>query len=746
MKRFLLSFLSILIIGSPAFSVGENHLIGSQSPYLLQHLYNPVDWYPWGPEALEKAKRENKVIFVSVGYSSCHWCHVMEEESFENDDIAAFLNEHFVSIKIDREVQPGLDEQFMFVTQILTGTGGWPNSVFLTPEGDPFYAGGYFPPDDFMQIISKVHQAWSDAPSFIAREAAKVKTATGEYLTQKATALEVSPAVVAQTVASLLDHMDTFNGGLGVAPKFPREPLFLFLLDHADRTGEPDVLQAVTAMLDGMILGGIHDHVGGGFHRYAVDPDWHMPHFEKMLYTQALSGRLLIRAWDITGEPGYRRAAERLFDYVLRELTHPDGGFYSAQDADSLDANGESVEGAYYTWRPSDLTSLGSDAEFLRDIFQITETGDLDGASVLRLRQHPKELAPDFAVDPKDFTGKLDDLLLEMQTLRSARPAPFLDRKVLVSWNALMISTLAEASYILEDPTYYQAAVRAAEFILSRMNTPEGLKRVYFEVSPDIEGQLPDYASLGLALVALHDYAPDKIAADQWLNEALLLADEIRQRFGSPEHGLRMTENPEGLGVFIPIDDVEIPSGNSLALTLFARLNNRTQNAGIEQDSYRLANALSGNAVAGPEHRGYTIKAIQELQNGETGPLRFAAKGAVKASLNFGRPTGQITVTISMADGWHINSHKPLEDYLIATDLSVNGYPELNVEYPEATHKTLAFNSNPLTLYENELQIVADVPKTATRDAPLQATLSVQACSDEICLQPEEIQFSIWGM
>lgn len=744
MKPFLLS--AIIFLASVVAATGQpaNHLLGTKSPYLLQHLNNPVDWYPWGSEALEKARSENKLIFISVGYSSCHWCHVMEEESFENPAIAALLNSHFVSIKIDKESRPDLDEQFMYVTRILKKSGGWPNSVFLTPEGDPFHAGGYFPPEAFAKTLMQVRRAWADNPNFIISEAAKVSRAVATYMTSKAEAREVTPESVRLASDKVREKLDGFSGGYGIAPKFPREPLFLFLLDQAERAGDQEQMQAVSDMLDGMIKGGIHDHVGGGFHRYSIDPEWHEPHFEKMLYTQALTGRLLTRVWHSTGAPRHRRAAQRLFDYVLRDMRSRQGGFFSAQDADSLTSAGEPAEGGFYTWALTDLEPLKGEADLVRDVFQITPHGDIDDASILHLRELPKDLAIEFDMTSPEFTARLDQALLDMRALRSMRPAPFLDRKIILSWNAIMIETLAEAGYVLERPDYYEAAETAARYLLKQMRSPNGLRRVSYEGTSSIDGQLQDYASLALALIALHDYAPNPSADSRWLREARALADMIRHNFGAAENGYRMTQIRDGLGDIVPVDDAEIPSGNALALTLFARISHRLQAPEIEQDGFRLAAALSGHALKLPQQRGYALKAIQELQHGETGPVRHVAKGAVRAEFRHGRTTGDINIRLSIAEGWHINAHRPLEEYFVATKLSVEPYPEQAVSYPTPRIKTLSFNDAPLALYEGSLQITAKVAPSPDSAAPRQATLILQACSDETCLQPEEMTFTLW--
>lgn len=722
-----------------------NHLRGASSPYLLQHLYNPVDWYPWGGEALQKARIENRPIFVSVGYSSCHWCHVMEDESFENEAIASLLNENFVSIKIDRETRPDLDEQFVVVTQILTGTSGWPNSVFLTPEGNPFHAGGYYPPAEFKSVIARVRSDWQQDPDFVSSEAGKVARAVQAYLVQKTESRDLTPEILTAAAESLVSEMDSFHGGYGVAPKFPREPILLFLLDLAQRTGREDYLNAVTNALDGMIKGGIHDQVGGGFHRYAIDPEWHVPHFEKMLYTQALTGRLLVRAWIITGRPRYKRAAERAFDYVLRELLDQDGGFYSAQDADSLNASGESVEGAFYIWVETDLIGLGDDADIIAETFQITPDGDFEGANVLNLSELPEAVAEQRNEDPVQFVMRLDEMLGKMRLAREARPAPFLDRKIILSWNAAMIETLAEAAHFLKRPDYYNAAQAAARFILTRMRNNGQLKRISFQGNSGTPAQLQDHAGLALALIALHDFAPNRENSEKWLREAHAIANQTRKGFGSAASGFRMTRRKTGISDIIPIDDTELPSGNALALNMLARLRNRMRLSEIEQDGFRLAAAISGSAIENPEVRASTIKAIQEMLIGDTGTVRHLAHGNVRVEIDYARHDRKLTATIWVADGWHINANKPLDDYSIPTQLSLEGNTELIIVYPDPVVKSLSFSKSPLALYEGVVELSTSLPKNIEAGSSQVVKLSLQACSDAICLQPENLEFVFWN-
>lgn len=725
MKSILLAVITFLV-GSAVSAQTPNHLLGQDSPYLQQHLYNEVDWYPWGDEALAKAKAEHKPIFLSVGYSSCHWCHVMEEESFENETIGAFLNEHFISIKIDRERRPDLDEQFMLVTQSLTGSGGWPNSVFLTSNADPFYAGTYFPPEEFLDVIMQINNEWQADSVELGANAAEFSGLVRNYMSRSAAAKDLTPEAVRAAAKGILSEIDDFNGGLGVSPKFPRESTFLFLLDQAERDGDTELLTAVLGALDGMLMGGIHDHVGGGFHRYATDPEWHVPHFEKMLYNQALIGRLLVRAWRITGEYRYRRAMERTFDYVLREMRAPSGGFYSAQDADSLDTNGQLKEGVFYTWTPTEIQEvLGGDANYFIRAFNITEDGNIEGSNSIHL------------TETVDFS-RIDPFLDTLRVARQQRTTPLTDSKIIASWNAAMIETLAEAAYEFDRPDYYDAAAKATTFILSDMRHGNTLQRVSFEGNASTDGQLEDYAGMGLALIALHDHGTKD---NDWLTQADQIATEVFARFAEQDGPYRMTERVDGLGTFYPIDDSEIPSGNALALNLFVGLGNRMEAPLRTQLATVLAAALSANALEATELRAYTLIGSQALNLGESGSVRSVASGAVQVAADIDRNSQTIRLRIRVKDGWHVNAHAPLEDYFIPTDLAIADVPITADAYPDPLIKPLAFNDKMLSIYEGEFELVGMIPKTAN---PSFAVLTVQACSDTICLQPEELSFTIW--
>ncbi len=718
-----------------------NNLAGLASPYLQQHVYNAVNWYPWGEEALEKARIENKPIFLSVGYSTCHWCRVMAEESFEDEEIGAFLNQHFVSIKIDRERRPDLDEQFMLVTQVITGGGGWPNTVFLTPEKNPFYAGTYFPPQDFLDLLQQLVALWEDDRANLLADGARIGDTVRQYMSRSAAARDLTPEAITAAADILLDDVDVFYGGFGVAPKFPREANLLFLLDQAERRADPDLLTVVTEALDGMLIGGIHDQIGGGFHRYTVDESWQIPHFEKMLYNQALIGRLLVRAYAATGKFRYRRAAIRTFDYVLRKMRAPAGGFYSAQDADSMGTEGKLEEGVYYLWTPRQITAaLDADAPFALDALGVTEEGNFEGTNILHLKQLPGE-------NQIEFYTRLDAVLNQLHTARNNRIPPHRDEKIVVDWNASMIETLAEAASVLQRPHYYQTALNAADYITTQMMAANGdLNRISFEGGVGTPALLSDYAGLGVAFLALFDHAPDGVEPKALLESAQQLAGQITTRFADPRSEntpFSMKSEPDGLGKFLPIDDSEVPAGNALALALFDGLAKRTGDPQYARQARLLAAALSGHALAAPHLRGYTLRTALALSHGETGPIRYLANGVVKVTSSVDRQNNTTSVSFDIAKGWHINASVPLEDYLIPTQMSVSGMALPAENFPAPIIKALGFNAQPLALYEGTLQLSAPLPQNTSSD-PGQVLLVLQTCSDQICLAPEEVTFTLW--
>ncbi len=739
MRLFLIL---VLLAALPGALMAGNRLADAPSPYLSQHANNPVNWYPWGTEALEKARREGRPVFVSVGYSTCYWCRVMEEESFANQKVADILNAHFIAIKVDREQRPDLDERFILVTSMLAGTAGWPNNVFLTPEGEPFHGAGYMPRKDFMRLLKETARQWQARPETIRAEAAAIAERLRDYLDQPSDMQKISQNEILALARTMLDDFDSFSGGFGTAPKFPREMMLLLLLDQAERSGDPVLLEAALTTLDGMIRGGIHDHPGGGFHRYAVDPEWHVPHFEKMLYNQALIGRALLRAHVLTGRETYARAARRTLDFALRELQAEEGAFHAALDAGSPGPEGHYSEGAFYVWSPARIrAALSPDLppdliEALITAFGVSEHGlaELDGESVLHLQSGPAQAAAELGLEPAAF----DRILEILRKARETRPRPLVDEKIIVAWNGEMIATLAEAGWLLDAPEYTRAATRAAEFILNRMWTQEGLRRVWFNGQAGIDAQLADHAALGLALLALYDFSgpPDDEHARRWLAPARRLADEMQARFAEPGLPMRMLETPESFGPFRPLDDTELASGNALALSFLNRLDRR--DGQMPPRAQAPATVLSGHARRHPVQRAGLLAALAEQIGGATGPLRYSPGGAVRLSLKRNN-----ILRLSLRTGWHINAHRPHDENLIATVVSVNGTPLPASHYPAPVLRRPGFSPKPLALYEKTV-VLPLPPLRGGNGAPARISATIQACSDQICLQPENIGFLRW--
>ena len=507
-----------------------NRLINETSPYLLQHANNPVDWYPWGEEALERARSEDKPILLSIGYSACHWCHVMERESFEDEIIAGMMNENFVSIKVDREERPDLDQVYMQAVQMLTGSGGWPMTVFLTPEGKPFYGGTYFPPTDrqgmpgFPRLITSIAEAYKTNKGEVDRVTQQLTTQmTQSNQIPKGTSI-LTVDILHQAYSTLATNFDYQNGGFGNAPKFPQPMGPEFLLRYYHHGYNPRALELVEITLEKMAYGGIYDQIGGGFHRYSTDAYWLVPHFEKMLYDNALLARLYLHTHLITGRPLYRRIVEETLDYVLREMTDSSGGFYSAQDADS-----EGVEGKFFVWTPDEIRAVlgDADSEVFSSYYGVTPNGNFEGENILNIRQDPEAFA-----EAHDLTQEqLDEIISRsskaLLDVRGKRIHPMRDDKVLASWNGLMLRSFAEAAAALGRADYLEAAVKNAGFLVGTMKSQGRLLRTYRDGHAKLLGYLEDYSFVVDGLLALYEATFDI----RWLDEAVTLADSMIELF-----------------------------------------------------------------------------------------------------------------------------------------------------------------------------------------------------------------------
>jgi uncharacterized protein YyaL (SSP411 family) len=576
----------------------SNRLASEKSPYLLQHAHNPVDWFPWGDEAFEKARVENKPVFLSIGYSTCHWCHVMERESFENESVAEVLNRHFVSIKVDREERPDVDRVYMLFVQATTGSGGWPMSVFLTPDRKPFYGGTYFAPDGrygrpgFRAILESLARTWNEDRARVEANAGQIVAQLSEYASVAPDRAEAGKEALDSAFQSFRRMFDPRLGGFGGAPKFPRPSVHNFLLRYYAETGNREALDMVLLTLEEMAKGGMNDQLGGGFHRYSVDARWFVPHFEKMLYDQAQLAISYLEAFQITRDGRYAAAARDIFSYVQRDLMHADGAFFSAEDADSADPQnpeGHKREGAFYVWTMQEIQSAlaPEDARIFCARFGVRENGNVDddphgefgGQNILYQAQTIEETASQAGVRPEDVRASLAQSIHTLMQIRSARPRPHLDDKILTGWNGLMISAFARGAQILDEPRLAEAAQGAAVFIRRNLfdESRQVLLRRFRDGQAAVDGFLDDYGFFILALLDLYETTFD--AGD--LRFAIQLAERAIELFEDRQNGGFFSAPPGSSDLVLHLkDDYDgaEPSGNSamaLALLRLARMGDR---------------------------------------------------------------------------------------------------------------------------------------------------------------------------
>lgn len=687
-----------------------NRLIGEASPYLLQHAHNPVDWHPWSQETLAKAARLDRPIFLSVGYSTCHWCHVMEEESFDDLEVAAVLNRWFIPVKIDREQMPALDHVYITATQLQQGHAGWPNSVFLMSDGRPFHTGTYFPRDVFLQMLGGIGQAWASGQRRDEIEAvARQLTEAVQKVTRMAgaEAVPLDGAVMAKAVRELAGMLNELEGGFSQTQQFPHEGYLLFLLDHWRRTGEAAALEMVELTLAAIVAGGLHDHAGGGFHRYTVDPNWRTPHFEKMLYNQALLGRALVEAWEITGEAGLRRAAERTFAYVARDMTDAAGAFFTAEDADSLDGAGRREEGAFYVWTPEEMATVAGDAAVTA--LGIDQPPTIEAGAVIHFD-------PEGGLDLAPHDGVLE----QVRIARETRPRPIRDDKVIAGWNGLMIRALADGAAAFGEPRYAAMAARAAEALWTRHWDGTRLARLWAAGEARSEAALEDYAWAALGFLALFDATGETL----WRDRAAVLARVLWERFGDETGRLRMAAAGPLGPVYDSADDA-VPSGESSALELLARLARRGDNPEVEARALALRAALSGALADAPLLRPDALVASRILDEGGSGRRRVLARGRARVHLMADR------LVLEIAQGWHVNAHAPGPDWLIGA--AVGG---AEADWPAGEALAAGFAEAPVRVYSGRVEI----PLAATGRA---VQLTVQTCSDQICLEPETATFRL---
>ena len=595
-----------------------NRLQHETSPYLLQHKDNPVDWYPWGDDAFEKAKAENKPVLLSIGYSACHWCHVMAHESFEHDETAKMMNDLYVNIKVDREERPDVDDIYMGAVQAMTGQGGWPMTVFLLPDGRPFYGGTYFPLESrmgmpsFRELLLGVHDAFANRRDEVDKSADNLTTALKrDVMAIGGDSDSLNVELLDQAVNKFKADFDKINGGFGGAPKFPQPMNLEFLLRNYDRTGDKDTLHLVEYTLQKMAKGGIYDQVGGGFSRYSVDSLWLVPHFEKMLYDNAQLSRIYLHAWQSTGNVFYKQIATEIYDYILREMTAPEGGFYSATDADS-----EGEEGKFFVWSKSELEDvLGDDAKVAIEDWGVTAGGNFEGHNILYVPNDATVIADRLDMTVEALHSKLEDIKHTLYAHRSHRIHPELDDKILTAWNGMMLASLAEAGRVLDRDDYRASAVRTGEFLLDNLVTDDGrLLRTHKDGKSKLNGYLEDYANMIDALLELYQTTFD----EKWFVTARKLADHVLAHFPTADGGFYDTSDDHEALIVRPrnLQDNATPSGNSMMTKQLLRLSAYTGEGRYYDEAQKNLVMLVNALTQYPQAFGEMLNALDTLVNG----------------------------------------------------------------------------------------------------------------------------------
>ncbi len=597
-----------------------NRLIKEKSPYLLQHAHNPVDWYPWGEEAFEKARREDKPIFLSIGYSTCHWCHVMERESYNDPEVAKLMNDAFVSIKVDREERPDIDNVYMNVALMLMGSGGWPLNVILTPDKRPFFAATYIPKDNrfgqsgLLELIPRIKEAWSSQRDKVVGSANQITAALLENSGGSAGG-ELNASTLKTAFGQFHSQFDQQYGGFGRAQKFPTPHNLLFLLRYWKRTGEPKALEMAERTLQAMRSGGMYDHIGFGFHRYSTEPTWHVPHFEKMLYDQAMLALAYLEAYQATGKQEYAKTAREIFTYVSRDMTSPAGGFYSAEDADS-----EGEEGKFYLWTESEIRKIlpKSDADLFVKVFGVEGGGNFNdpfgkqktGANILRLTRPIEDLSAELKISEPELQTRLAGARQKLFEVREKRVHPGKDDKILTDWNGLMIAAFARGAQVLDEPKYAETARHSVDFIFRNLRTQDGrLVHRYREGQATIKAHVDDYAFLIWGLIELYEATFDV----KHLQAALDLNSDLAKHFWDAKNGgfYFTADDDEALLVRQrEVSDNAIPSGNSVAMLNLLRLSRITAKTDLEEKAAAISRAFAGEVKQAPSGHAELLTAL----------------------------------------------------------------------------------------------------------------------------------------
>ncbi len=773
-KHFVVIVFSCLFVLCCASAVSApNALIHESSPYLQQHAQNPVHWQPWQAAVLSRARQQQKIIFLSIGYSSCHWCHVMEAESFENPTIAAILNQHFVSIKVDREELPAVDALFMRAVITQKGTAGWPLNVFLTPEGDFFYGGSYYPPQEFTQLLNNIAGQWKKQPEKIrqmASDFARQLKSSAKVARHRALQLEDLHTVI----KAFAEQHDSLQGGFSIAPKFPDENILLLFLQYVAQrvpniSPNPDIrssdlLEMVQLTLDAMANGAIYDHVGGGFHRYTIDDNWHIPHFEKMLYNQAQLTRVYLYAWKFFKKPLYLQVARNTLNFVLTQMRQH-RGFVSAIDADSRkSAAHQPEEGIYYLWQLRQLSSVLSarELEFFLAIYDVSEKGNYPeagiGENIIYRHTSLQDYASETAQTLAQVIERNQQIMNKLHRFRKKRPQPHYDRKIITAWNAQMVSTLVLASQILQDKSYLQHAIEMMAYLLkhhidkdTHLLWRHGIV-VDGKLRTPVLASLEDYAYLLNALIDLYDVTTQTV----YLDQAEKLFQQVKKLFYDKKSGVFFQNNPlQGVRLKQPVIDHQdgaMASANAMMIQFLMKLVKRIRDqqkmlalqSVIESMSDYFGAIIQKNSLAFP----YFSKVLLQKFMPITENIQYAANGHLKIQMSQKSlgDLSQIHFRFTLDPDWHINSFQPLQKNLIATQLQLLDGRGQAVDFnwlqrPQAVIKKKGFSPTPLSLFEGRFEFLISVKNKA--DTPLWASLRLQSCSHEVCLAPQTLYFRI---
>lgn len=737
--------------GEPLF---VNRLIKQDSLYLLQHANNPVQWWGWGDAAFAKAKELNKPIFLSIGYSTCHWCHVMARESFESIEVANYLNEHFIPIKVDREEHPSVDELYLTSVQMLSGKAGWPLTAVLTPDGQAFFGGTYFQPRELLNLLNRISDTWVQRREAVLEQANRLTTSLEAINKSSGDAKAITSVVIAEAARRVNNELTNSTNTSSNNRKnrvrdskagFPREPEMLFLLDQARRDLSSSTIKTVSERLLKLAAAGIHDQVDGGFHRYTVDSGWVVPHFEKMLYNQAQMGQAYFQAYQLDGNPALKEVGQKTFDFLLRTMQSPDGGFYSAMDAESEQANGDKSEGAYYIWAHQELESLLSSEQLqlAEQLLGVSLIGNFNGHNVLQNQLYDTSSSEQQSEQSKQVAL----ILKKLSATRAQRKQPHIDTKIITSWNAMVISALLVGHQIVGDERYRTSALKAAERIwLESYNSKQGLARTIPSAKLRVAGALEDYAYLTNAMIDAYDATANK----KWLNRATEISTQMIERFHDAQTGgfniadASQTNAPT-MRLVTARDDATY-SGNSVSARALARLLARTGTLDFKHKANATIAAFSKQLLANPETLSGMLLAANTLNNGDLSAKQYAAKGKISIqTMHLEADTFAVDLTI--ADGWHVNAAKVLSDYLIPTTLTAATLENTDscsissTNYPNGQRVSLGFQEDELLVYEKTTRLKATTTSDqSSKDCKMAAAeLRIQACSDEICLAPEVI-------